>query len=272
MKFLVNPWLGFLLLQATGLLVLQRRVTGSIRALVRVLLCSTLLVTSASTSLAHRMLEASLTQAPTTPGITAPLFIFVLGGGYVPGGNLDEDVLVAENQRRVLHGVTVWRRYPSAHLVFSGAAHEYENVRRADRMVMLMAETALKMGVTASALVLEPRSRNTREHPIEALRLPGVTPATPIGIVTSGVHMRRARHEFSRYFQHLQTFPLASPPRTLNWKDVIPEIGMLGANTVLLQEWLGMFWYAVVAAPSSLQMTQELGSKRYGTVGADGTA
>jgi uncharacterized SAM-binding protein YcdF (DUF218 family) len=174
----------------------------------------------------------------------------VLGGGYLPGVIPDEDILVAENQRRVLHGVILWRRYPNARMVFLGAAHEYEDVRGADRMVRLMAETALNMGVSASALMLEPRSRNTREHPIEALDLPGVTPATPVAVVTSGAHMRRARREFSRHFQQIQAYPVLSVPRPLSWNDFIPEAGILGGNTTLVQEWVGMLWYTILAAQS----------------------
>jgi hypothetical protein len=49
----------------------------------------------------------------------APVFIFVLGGGYLPADNPDEDILVDDSERRVVHGVYLWRRNPNAHIVLS---------------------------------------------------------------------------------------------------------------------------------------------------------
>ena len=162
---------------------------------------------------------------PTSNGGVAPAFIFVLGGGYSPGMIPDEDILVTESQRRVLHGVSLWRRYPDARLVFSGVAYEYASIRKPDRLVQLMAGTARVRGVPASAVLLEPRSGNTREHPIEALTLPGVTAATPIAVVTSGWHMRRAQREFRRYFQHVRPYPVPSSLRPVAWQDLVPDAG-----------------------------------------------
>lgn len=150
-----------------------------------------------------------------------------------------------ENQRRVLHGVTLWRRYPDARLVLSGAM-EYLDRRNLGRHAQLMAEVSVNQGVPAYAVLLEPRSRNTREHPIEALTLPGVTSATPIAVVTSGWHMRRAQREFYRYFQHVQTDPVPEPQCPVGWQDFIPDAGTLSDNTTLLREWVGMLWYAAI--------------------------
>ena len=269
MKFLVSPFFGYLLLQVTGSWSLQRYVTGRKRAVLNVLLCSTLMLMIASTSIVGRALEASLTLTPMAPSTTPPVFIVVLGGGYVAGGTRDEDVLVSENQRRVVHGVMLWRRFPSARMVFSGAAPGYEGIRGTDRMVQLMAEVALNMGVAASAVMLEPRSRNTREHPIEALKLRGVRPAKPIAIVTSSVHMRRARREFSRYFQEVQVDPVSAVTRPLRWRDFIPEPGILGSNTAMVQEWVGMLWYALLATKNPAMTTARAGeSERHRQVGS----
>lgn len=176
-----------------------------------------------------------------------PAFIFVLGGGYDPGVIPDEDMLSAESQRRVLHGITLWEHYPEAHMVLSGAM-EYKGMREPDRHAQLMAEAAINRGVPASAVLLESRSRNTREHPVEALTLPGVTSAAPIAVVTSDWHMRRAQREFCRYFQQVQTYPVPKVQRSMGWQDFIPDAGTLDANTTLLREWVGMLWYAILGA------------------------
>lgn len=245
MKFLVNPFFWCVLLQAAGLVVLQWRAPCRGRALLRVLLLLTLLLAVASTPLSGRGLETSLSLASSTSSAITPAFIFVLGGGYTPGIVPDEDILSTESLRRVLHGITLWRHTPHAHLVFSGAI-EYTGRRELNRHAQLMAEAALHRGVPASAVLLEPRSHNTREYPVEALLLPNVTPATPIAVVTSNWHMRRAKHEFCRYFQHVQIDPVPDMQSPVVWLDFIPDAGSLNTNTTLLREWVGMLWYAIL--------------------------
>ena len=162
MKSLVNPFLWYIVLQAAGLVALQRRATGRKRAALRVLILLTLLLAMASTPLMRRGLEFSLVLPPTTKGTTAPSFIFVLGGGYVPGEIPDEDLLVLESQRRVLHAVTLWRRHPSAHIVFSGAM-AYPGRRGLGRHAQLMADAATNRRVPPSAVLLEGPAHEIRE-------------------------------------------------------------------------------------------------------------
>ena len=248
MKFLVNPLLWYLLVQSVGLVALQRRTTGRSRGWLRALLLLTLLLGLVSTPRFRAGLEASLQVPASASTAVAPAFIFVLGGGHVPGAIPDEDVLVKESQQRVLHGVAVWRKYPDARIVLSGAADQ-QGTRDADRLVQLMAETARSRGVPASAVLLEPRSRNTGEHPIQALRLPGVTQSLPIGVVTSGWHMRRARREFCRYFEHVQAYPVPVLAQPISSRDWLPDADSLGASTTLAREWVGMLAYAILTGP-----------------------
>ncbi|MFH1638899.1 MAG: YdcF family protein [Chloroflexota bacterium] len=251
MKSLVNPLLWFLLLQTVGLYMLLRRLTGRNRIILWLLLILTLLLLTASTPLAMRGLEASLQVASSPESSFSPAYIFVLGGGYLPGSIPEEDVLVVESQRRVLHAVMVWRRFPDARMVFSGASYEHEGARGPDRLPQLMAETARNKGVPASVMLLEPRSRNTREHPVEALKLPGITTTTPIGLVTSGLHMRRAQREFCRYFNQVIIYPAPPMQHWWNWQDLLPDADTLDANTTMLREWVGLLWYAILGYVSA---------------------
>ena len=147
MKSLINPLLWFLLLQTAGLCVLLRRMSGRSRLLWSLLLLS-ILLGMASTPLTWRGLEASLMITSSIPDSTiAPAYIIVLGGGYLPGVIPEEDVLVVESQRRVLRAITLWRRFPNARLVLSGAVHEYDGFREPDRLAQLMADAAMRRGV-----------------------------------------------------------------------------------------------------------------------------
>jgi len=256
MKFLVNPLLWFLLLQTAGLYGLRRSLTGYGRIILWLLLTLTLLLGVASTPLSRHGLEESLQVASRPDSSIAPAYIFVLGGGYLPGSIPEEDVLVVESQCRVLHAVMVWRRFPDARMVFSGAEHE--EARGPDRLSELMAETARNRGVPASVMLLEPRSRNTREHPIEALKLSGITTTTPVGLVTSGWHMRRAQKEFCRYFSQVIIYPVPPTQHSWNWQDILPDANALDANTTMLREWVGLLWYAILGHVSATLVKESL--------------
>lgn len=250
MKSLVNPLFWYLLLQAVGLIVLMRRKGGRIAGWLLVL---TLVLAAASTPWARYGLEAGL-QVPTLkdPAQT-PAYIFVLGGGFFSGATPAADILTTDSQRRVMHGAALWQRYPSARLVLSGTEATYAGIRAPERLGELMADIARSQGVPQSAILLEPRSHNTLEHPVEALRLSGVNAEQPIAIVTSGWHMRRAQREFCRHFTQVMVNPLPAMPRPTGWQSFLPDAAVLNANTTLVREWVGMLWYTLrnVAGPAS---------------------
>ena len=240
MKFLVEPFLAYFLLQVAGLLVVQRRTVGWSRRIIRTLLLVTLLLGVLAIPLLARGLEASLLMPQPSSGVYAPDFIVVLGGGYLRGKTVEEDILNTPSEQRVLEGIAVWRRFPEARLVLSGTV-EHDG-RSGNRLSQLMAEAAEARGVPVSALLPEPRSRNTREHPVEVLKLSGVTTAAPIAVVTSGRHTRRAWREFCRHFQYVQTYAVPEITSSSGWQEWILSAGALDTNTLLLREWVGILW------------------------------
>jgi uncharacterized SAM-binding protein YcdF (DUF218 family) len=248
LKALVNPYFLFLLLQLAGWVILRYRCWAVMSRAGKSIwfLCgaSLLGIAALSTPLVSRGLEHCLSGSFKDQGEGAPAYIFVLGGGYLPGTTLDQDVLVVDSSRRVLAAVAWWRKYPQAKLVFSGAEKGIRD-RPRDRLARLMAETAMGQGVPESHVILESDSTNTREHPLEALRLPGITAETRIGLVTSGWHMRRALREFRRVFSivEIRSVPLSN---ILAGAQVfVPDPDILGASTVYLQEVVGYLWYAL---------------------------
>lgn len=244
MKSLVNPLLVFLLFQiiSSGLLLRQHK--GGARSLLMAILFSALFFGILAMPLTRMWLESSL-QIDIPKNIAlSPTHIFVLGGGYQIGINPQEDILVPENQRRVLHGVAVWNRYQAARLVFSGASREAN--RENARQVALMRDMSLARGVSEKAIILETRSTNTREHAIEALHLPDVSALTPVGLVTSGWHMRRAQSVFCHHFNHVALYPVPYVTSPWQWQDLVPSASSLDDSTTLLREWVGLIWYAIL--------------------------
>jgi uncharacterized SAM-binding protein YcdF (DUF218 family) len=243
-KLLINPLLIFLFLQIVIFYCLWQRHNGYERTLSLMLLCSTFVLSTLSMPFIGSALEASLQITTTVHQVVTPTYIFVLGGGYQLGRQMDDDLLIFESQRRVMQGVAVWKSFPTAHLVFSGASHE--EGRNDTRHAELTRAMALTLGVPSTSIILETHSRNTREHPVEALQLPNISTTTPIGVVTSAWHMRRAQREFCRHFQHVALFPVPVNVQPFKWQDFVPVAGALDSNTTLLREWVGLLWYAIV--------------------------
>ena len=173
-------------------------------------------------------------------------YIAVLGGGYIAGPTPAEDVLVVETSSRVAASTVWWQTHHDARLIMTGAAPA--RGRAADRMVQLMAEMAVALGVPASDIILEPSAANTLRHPVEILRLPGINRDTPIGVVTSAWHMRRAARAFSREFRTVATRS-AHLGHSAAWTDMIPAADDLEHNTTLLREWVALGRDAVARAP-----------------------
>ena len=246
MKLFVSPLEWYLLAVLIGLLVLRRSMDGGGRRIVNGLILLTLLIPLASTPLVGILLEGSLRVDRASVSGSTPEFIFVLSGGYTRGSSPRQDVLLTESAQRVRHAVNEWRSNTSSRLVFSGTTGSAS--RGGDRHAELMARAAANYGVPDSLLMLEPRSRNTREHPVEALRLPGVTPTTHVAVVTSGWHMRRTRREFCRHFERIDLYPVPPVERMGALRSLVPQAATLARNTTLLREWFGILWYAIRGA------------------------
>ena len=238
MKFLVSPLVWYLLAVLIGLFWLRRSTDGSNRRIANGLILLTLLAALASTPLVGVLLERSLRVDRTSLAGSSPEFIFVLSGGYLVGNSARMDILTEYSAERVSHGVTEWRSNRAARLVFSGWSGTGLDTE-------LMSRAAAGYGVPDSVFMFEAHSRNTREHPIEALRLPGVKPTTHVAVVTSSWHMRRARREFCRYFERVDLYPVPPGERSGGLRGLVPQARTLSGNTRFLREWVGIVWYAI---------------------------
>ena len=251
LKIFVNPLAWFFVLQLGVLVWLYFRHGSELSPIVRMvlsmLLCSLIGLIALSLPVTEAVLERSLVAMVNEEAKPpAPNYIFVLGGGFRLGNTPQDDFLNDACYQRVLTGAAFWREHPSATFVVSGTTIEYP-MRSPERMAQLMVDAAESHGVPRAQMVTETHSINTREHPQEALKLPGVTPETPIAIVTSAWHMPRAKQEFSRYFTNVQTYSTAPVKNALDWQSFVPNASTLEGSTTYVREWVGMAWYAIVA-------------------------
>ena len=193
-----------------------------------------------STGIATLIFDQLLTTETSPQANWSPEFIFVLGGGYELGADEAQDFLGTESIRRVNAASALWREHPQAQVVFSGGQPGTENDRAATRHGELSSEHAVSLGLVASRIIIESGSLNTRQHPIEALKLSGVNRESRIAIVTSDFHLRRALGEFKKHFKNVEAFGTGDAVSSLSWLDFVPLTTHLDANSYRIKEFTGI--------------------------------
>ena len=103
---------------------------------------------------------------------------------------------------------------------------------------VVVSQLMQEWGVPASAIVIETNSRNTRENAQAAMQLGAV--GTP-WLITSGLHMPRARAEFECAGVEVRPYPveLSQYNKSLPWA-LLPSVAALSQSTLMLKEWLGL--------------------------------
>ena len=193
-----------------------------------------------STGVATFIFDAILASESSPSEDWTPEFIFILGGGYEMGANESQDFLGTESTRRVNAASEIWLQYPLAKVVFSGQQPGTRDDRAATRHGELSSAHALLIGLDKSRMIIESASENTRQHPIEALKLSGVKPNSKIAIVTSDFHLRRASGEFKKYFSDVKSFGTDDATNSISWLDIVPLATHLDANTYRIKEFTGL--------------------------------
>lgn len=129
---------------------------------------------------------------------------------------------------RAVYGERMYRQHHFRKVIVCGGA---EGSTRP--VAAAMAEFMTALGVPAEALVLETRSRNTRENALYARELAGTG---EVALVTSDYHMWRARRVFERAGMRVVALPFPDvAKRWSSWPqrwpcgwDVGAELGKIG--------------------------------------------
>ena len=165
-------------------------------------------------------------------------FIVVLGGGHVS----DPELPVASQAHtgtlvRVMEAVRIYRACPGAKLIFSGGG-AFDPLTNA----AVMAEVAQGLGVDAAEILLEDRSRDTKD---EARLIQPMVRDAPFVLVTSASHMPRAMGMFRKLGMH----PIPGPtghrikssqgPRP---SAFFPNASSLLKSETVFHEYLGVAW------------------------------
>lgn len=239
MRSLIDPvWFLLLVLTLTNFVTVANTKLGRVVKLLARVSVSTLVFLS--TGIATLIFDQFLATETSPESDWSPEFIFVLGGGYELGANAAQDFLGTESIRRVNAASAIWQKYPESIVVFSGKQPGTETERAATRHGELSSEHALSLGLDRIRIIIESPSSNTREHPIEALKLSEVERDSKIAIVTSDFHLRRAAGEFKKHFLNVESFGTSDAANGLSWLDFVPLATNLNTNTLRIKEIVGL--------------------------------
>lgn len=145
---------------------------------------------------------------------------------------------------RLLHGVRLWKSERAPVLVLSGGVIAYlvgSDVPEAEQMAVMAGE----LGVPDAALLLETRSRNTRENAVYTARLLAERGLERVLLVTSASHMRRACGAFARVGVDVVPAPtdIQVVPRPFSPARLLPDTEALRASSRAIKEYVGLVVY-----------------------------
>lgn len=170
---------------------------------------------------------------------TAPSVIVVLAGGAdrVPSDGRDFSALSAASLRRLAAAVAVWREQPQRTLIIAGG----RTFPGSPADSTLMQAFALALGVPADVVRVETRSTTTWEN---ARNVVPLSSTSRIWLVTSALHMRRARYAFAQ--AGFQTCPYPTDQRFVAFGlpgGLVPQAGAAMKSERALHEWVGLAYY-----------------------------
>ena len=180
----------------------------------------------------------SSSAVPKTGDESAIKFVVVLGGGHTSDPELP--LLSQINTSplvRLIEGIRTYRKFPGAKLLLSGGG-AFDPVSEAE----VMARVARKMGVPESDIILESKSKDTRD---EALFIKSMVGNEPFVLVTTASHIPRSM----ALFKKLGMDPIPSPvghrvkdrQRPIGF-SFFPSTGNLDKSDMAIHEYLGLTW------------------------------
>ena len=169
--------------------------------------------------------------------------VTVLSGGIFRGPVSEMDLLAESTQARVMRGIRTYKNTDSEILVMQGSL----SGSQPERMTELMKQLALEMGVNEDDIITEPNSRNTFQHPLELLKIEGISQTDRLGVVTSAWHLKRAEREFEKHFEEIKPVPAEFYSYDIEegFQYWLPQISGLEKSTKIIHEVIGMIYYQI---------------------------
>lgn len=196
-----------------------------------------------STPIAANWITAEVaTDYPPTPPhglaqIPQAQVIVVLGGGVEPPHASNPWPDLNEAADRVYHAARLYHAARASWVVLSGGADPNASL---STEAQAMRALLLELGVPDSAIVLEDKSRNTRENARLSAGLLRERGLTRVILVTSASHMARASAHFRG--EGIEVIAAPTDHTRINLVDArrfLPNADALALSARSLKEWVG---------------------------------
>ena len=166
----------------------------------------------------------------------------VVLGGYTDSVDGDVVIELGDAVDRLFHGMRLYRAGKAPRVMLAGGAAR-GHVPEAQVMAGLLSE----FGISRDVMLLEDKSRNTRQNGLNAVVIMQKEGISKILLVTSAYHMRRAQAVFEKLGIEVVAaatdYQVLEPdPSILDW---LPNAEALMMTTLGIKEYLGWWVYRV---------------------------
>ena len=167
--------------------------------------------------------------------------VTVLSGGIYQGPADVFELPGDSTIQRVNRGVRFFLESEAEYLIMQGRLSEEPG----NRMVQLMAEQAIRLGVDEDKIILEPESTNTMEHPYFLREIELFDQDIELAVVTSAWHLKRSELAFNNYYENITPVPAEFISFNLpgGIYNFFPQVSGLRISTRAIHEYIGMIWY-----------------------------
>ncbi len=217
----------------------RRKRAGHLLILIALTTLTLFSITPVSNTLVASLENQYPSYQPQATAETAHIrYVVVLGGGHISDPAVPVTSQINPSTlARVTEGVRLHKMLPSSRLVLSGGK-VFDDQPEAETM----RQVAIIMGVKEENIVLDRRSRDTRE---QAINIKSLTRESGFILVTSAMHMPRSM----ALFEHQGLTPIPAPTHHRARKQVLsgPAYFLPNANALLkseqiTHEYIGMAW------------------------------
>ena len=189
---------------------------------------------------------------PPAADLPAPTGIIVLGGGLNESkSEARGQIILNEDGMRLIAGLELARRYPSARLIFSGGAANF--MEETPPEAIGVRKLWQDLGGPAERTSFESKSRNTWENAIYTRDLVQPKPGDTWLLVTSAWHMPRAMGIFRKVGFDVTAWPVAYRTFGYNrdWGPAAPADRIANFDWAI-REWIGLIAYRLTGKTNAL--------------------
>jgi uncharacterized SAM-binding protein YcdF (DUF218 family) len=171
-----------------------------------------------------------------------PTGIIVLGGIVNTHVSLlRNEITLDSSANRLIAAVELYRRYPTARIVFTGGNSDL--IFKGAAESGFAARFLEDLGVPSNDITVDNAARNTIENAVDAKKMIDPKPGERWLLVTSASHMPRAMGLFQAAGFPVEAYPVDY--KTGGWRDVlaVPSLSLLGGFSRLdpaTHEWEGL--------------------------------